>query len=498
MENIAARLYSAAQVRELDRRAIEDCGIPGYTLMQRAARAAWRAARTRWPQLRAVTVLCGPGNNGGDGYELACLALADGCTVQLFECEALPRRGDALTARAAWLAVGSIERWSATAADALPKADLIVDALYGIGLSRAPEGETADAIVAANVAQANGVAVLALDIPSGLIADTGQVPGVVINADLTITFIAAKIGLLTGQGPACAGAVELATLDVPAHVHDGLIPIAQRIDAADLRRWLPRRSRTGHKGDHGHVLLIGGDHGMLGAILLAGRAALRAGAGLVTIATRAAHAPLLAAAQPDLMVRGVESPEALASLIARADVIAVGPGLGTDDWSRTMFDAAMAAALPMVVDADALNLLAQQSPSRRRDDWLLTPHPGEAGRLLGCGTATVQQDRIAAVQALQARYGGAVVLKGAGSLIADGDVLRLCPYGNPGMGVGGMGDVLTGISAALLAQGLPLGIAAAAAVTVHARAGDAVAVTGGERGLIASDVVDALRAQVNP
>ncbi|WP_295684448.1 NAD(P)H-hydrate dehydratase [uncultured Nevskia sp.] len=498
MENIAARLYSAAQVRELDRRAIEDCGIPGYTLMQRAALAAWRAAQARWPQLRAVIVLCGPGNNGGDGYELACLARADGCKVRVFECEDLPRRGDALTARAAWLAVGSIERWSLTSGEALLTVDLIVDALYGIGLSRAPEGETADAIVTANVAKANGAAVLALDIPSGLIADTGHMPGVVINADMTMTFIAEKIGLLTGQGPAFTGQVELATLDVPERVHDGLIPIAQRIDAEDLHRWLPRRSRTGHKGDHGHVLLIGGDHGMLGAILLAGRAALRAGAGLVTIATRAVHAPLLAAAQPDLMVRGVESASELAMLIARADVIAVGPGLGTDDWSRMMFGAAMAATLPMVIDADALNLLAQQSPSRRRDDWLLTPHPGEAGRLLGCSTAAVQQNRIAAVQALQARYGGAVVLKGAGSLIADGAVLRLCPYGNPGMGVGGMGDVLTGISAAFLAQDLPLGIAAAAAVTVHARAGDAVAAAGGERGLIASDVVDALRAQVNP
>lgn len=498
MENIAARLYSAAQVRELDRRAIEDCGIPGYSLMQRAAQAAWRAARALWPQARILSVLCGPGNNGGDGYELARLALADGCTVQVLECEDLQRRGDALTARAAWLTVGAIERWSATSAEALLAADLIVDALYGIGLSRAPKGETADAIGATNAAHGNGVAVLALDIPSGLIADTGHVPGKVINADLTVTFIAQKIGLLTGQAPAVAGHMELATLDVPERVHGGLIPIAERIDASDLRRWLPRRSRTGHKGDHGHVLLIGGDHGMLGAILLAGRAALRAGAGLVTIATRAAHAPLLAAAQPDLMVRSIESPEALATLIARADVIAIGPGLGTDNWSQMMFDTAMAAALPMVVDADALNLLAQQSPPRRRVDWLLTPHPGEAGRLLGCGTAAVQQDRMVAVQALQARYGGAVVLKGAGSLIADGEVLRLCPYGNPGMGVGGMGDVLTGISAAFLAQGLPLGVAAAAAVTVHAKAGDAVAAAGGERGLIASDVVDALRAQVNP
>ncbi len=498
MENIAARLYSAAQVRELDRRAIEDCGIPGYALMQQAARAAWRAARARWPGARSVAVLCGPGNNGGDGYEVARLAQADGCSVRVFECEALPRRGDALKARDAWLAAGSVQRWSASSAAALLAAELIIDGLYGTGLSRAPDGETAAAIAAANAARANGSAVLALDIPSGLSADTGHAPGVVIAADLTISFIALKVGLLTGQGPALTGGLELATLDVPERVHDGMVPTARRIDATELRHWLPRRSRTGHKGDHGHVLLIGGDHGLIGAILLAGRAALRAGAGLVTIATRVAHAPLLAAAQADLMVRGVESAQALSTLIARADVIAIGPGLGTGDWSRMMFAAATTADLPMVVDADALNLLAEASPPRRRDDWLLTPHPGEAGRLLGSDTATVQRDRFAAVRALQARYGGAVVLKGAGSLIADDDGLRLCPYGNPGMGVGGMGDVLTGISAAFLAQGLPLGIAAAAAVTAHARAGDAVAAAGGERGLIASDVVDALRAVVNP
>ena len=498
MENIAARLYSAAQVRELDRRAIEDCGIPGYTLMQKAAEAAWRAARARWPRIGTVVVLCGPGNNGGDGYELARLAQADGCTVRVIECDDLPRRGDALKAREAWQAGGSAQRWSPDAAEALIAADLIVDALYGIGLSRAPEGEVAAAIAAANAGRANGAAVLALDLPSGLNADTGDVPGAVIAADLTVTFIAPKIGLLTGQGPAFAGDIEVATLAVPESVHDGLSPTALRIDAADLRRWLPPRRRTGHKGDHGHVLLVGGDQGMVGAILLAGRAALRAGAGLVTIATRDAHAALLAAAQADLMVRGVESPEALAALLARADVIAIGPGLGTDAWGRMMLAAVMAADLPMVVDADALNLLARQAPSPYREDWLLTPHPGEAGRLLGCDTVAVQQDRVAAARTLQARYGGVIVLKGAGSLIADGERVRLCPYGNPGMGVGGMGDVLTGVSAAFLAQGLPPDVAAAAAVAVHARAGDAVAEAGGERGLIASDVIGALRSEVNP
>ncbi|MCX7062792.1 MAG: NAD(P)H-hydrate dehydratase [Gammaproteobacteria bacterium] len=488
-----ARLYSAASVRELDRRAIEVCGIPGYTLMQRAASAAWTAARWRWPNARRVAVFCGPGNNGGDGYEVARLARASGCAVQVFECESSARRGDAMTAREAWLEVGAVQRWSASA-DGID-ADLIVDGLYGIGLSRAPSGDAAAAISAINAAHAAGAAVLALDVPSGLDADTGAAPGAVVAADLTVSFIAMKPGLRTGRGPAQTGTVELATLDVPAAVHDGMTPVASLFDNAELQGWLPKRSRTGHKGDHGHVLLIGGDHGMAGAILLAGRAALRAGAGLVTVATRAAHAATLTAAQPDLMVRGVETVAELAPLLARADVIAIGPGLGREAWGQAMFEAAIASALPKVVDADALNALAEAP--RHRDDWLLTPHPGEAGRLLGVSTAEIQRDRFAAIRAVQQRFGGTVVLKGAGSVVHGPSSLRVCPYGNPGMGVGGMGDVLTGVAAAFVAQGLSLEAAAAAAVTAHALAGDAVAERG-ERGLIASDVVDALRAMVNP
>ncbi|MBA4285371.1 MAG: bifunctional ADP-dependent NAD(P)H-hydrate dehydratase/NAD(P)H-hydrate epimerase [Xanthomonadaceae bacterium] len=493
MENIMARLYSAASVRELDRRAIEVCGIPGYTLMQRAASAAWTAARWHWPNARRIAVFCGPGNNGGDGYELARLAQAAGCAVQVYECETLPRRGDALTAREAWRSLGSVQPWSPEVA--LADIDLIVDGFYGIGLSRAPTGDSAAAIAAINSAHAAGAAVLALDLPSGLDADTGAAPGAVVDADLTVTFIAMKPGLRTGRGPAQTGTVELASLDVPIAVHDGLTATASLIDKAELQGWLPKRRRTGHKGDHGHVLLIGGDHGMAGAILLAARAALRAGAGLVTVATRAAHAAALTAAQPDVMVRSIESVAELAPLLARADVIAIGPGLGREPWGQAMFAAAIDAALPKVVDADALNALAEAP--RHRDDWLLTPHPGEAGRLLGIGTVEVQRDRFAAVRALQQRFGGAVVLKGAGSLIRGASTLRVCPYGNPGMGVGGMGDVLTGISAAFIAQGLTLEAAAAAAVTAHAVAGDRVAERG-ERGLIASDVVEALREVVNP
>ena len=492
MKNIAAGLYSAAQVRELDRCAIERCGVPGYTLMQRAAQAAWTALRDRWPVARRIAVVCGRGNNGGDGYELARLAQSTACDVRVFEIDGAARSGDAATARASWLERGRVERFDA---GVLAGCEVVVDAIFGIGLSRAPDGLAKVAIEAINAAHAGSAGVLAIDIPSGLDADTGTAPGVAVEADLTVTFIGRKLGLHTGQGPAHAGQIVFDALSVPDPVHDAQMPVARLIQRSELRDWLPPRRRTAHKGDHGHVLLIGGDHGMAGAILIAARAALRSGAGFVSVATRAAHVGALVAAQPEIMFHGVESDGELLALSARAEVVAIGPGLGLDTWGRAMLDAALSMSIPLVLDADALNLIAGRGVSR--EHWLLTPHPGEAGRLLGLSTAAVNADRIAAARALRTRYGGVAVLKGAGSIIG-GQHLRICPYGNPGMAVGGMGDALTGIAAAFIAQGLAIETAAAAAVAAHAIAGDLAAARGGERGLAPSDLIDVLRDVVNP
>lgn len=493
MSELDRRLYAAVQVRELDRRAIEDHGIPGYTLMQRAAAAAWNAARDRWPLLASVAVLAGTGNNGGDGYEIACLARAAGCAVRLCEVGDQPRRGDAATARAAWLEQGTAERFAGIDGDFF-QAGLIVDAVFGTGLSRPPQGEALAAITAINGARGGGAAVLAVDLPSGLQSDTGAAPGAAVRADLTVSFIGRKLGLYTGQGPALCGRVVFDALGVPEAVYQGLPPRAALLDPAELRRWLPRRPRTAHKGDHGHVLVVGGDAGTIGAVLMAARAALRAGAGLVSVATRGAHAALLTAAQPEIMSRGVESAAELQTLIGRADVVAIGPGLGQGDWGRMAWAEACASGKPLLADADALNLLAHEP--RRSGHWVLTPHPGEAGRLLGVGTAEVQADRPAAALALCQRYGGIAVLKGAGTLV-QGEGLALCPYGNPGMGVGGMGDALSGIVAAFIGQGLDLESAARAGVLAHALAGDRAAADG-ERGLTPSDLIGELRAVVNP
>jgi ADP-dependent NAD(P)H-hydrate dehydratase / NAD(P)H-hydrate epimerase len=485
------QFYAAAQLREIDRRAIAG-GIPGGELMRRAAAAAWRELARRWPKARRIAVLCGPGNNGGDGYELARLAHAGGCEVRAWQVGAAPAAGDAGAARAAWLREAGAA--PAFAAGALAGFDVVVDGIFGIGLARAPAGAAQAAILEIAAARDAGAGVLALDVPSGLDADRGVAPGDAVHADLTVTFIGLKPGLYTGRGPDLAGAVVLDDLGVPAAARESVAGAALALTPELLATALPRRARSAHKGDMGHVLVVGGDEGMMGAALMAGRAALRAGAGWVSVATRPAHAAAITAAQPELMCHGIEEPRALRRLLERATVLAVGPGLGRGEWGRALFAESMAAPQPQVLDADALNWLADEPA--RRGDWVLTPHPGEAARLLGIPTAQVQADRFAAVRALRERYGGIVVLKGAGTLVL-GEAAALCPYGNPGMASGGMGDVLTGLVAGLLAQGLGGEQAARAGVLAHALAGDHAAAAG-ERGTLPGDVLVALRAFLNP
>lgn len=484
-------LYTAQQVREMDRRAIEGLGIPGFTLMSRAGTAVFRALRARWREARRITVLCGGGNNGGDGYVAAALAHRAGLKVSLIRLGDPTRlRGDALTAadRAREAGVDITDYGGETRFDA----DVLVDALLGTGLDRAVEGIWAQAIAAVN---GSGCPVLAVDIPSGLQADSGAAPGAVVNADMTVTFIGLKRGLFTGEAPEQVGRVLFHDLEVPPETY-GDFPVSARLEQGRERfRYLAPRSRTGHKGHYGHVLVVGGNMGFQGATVLAGMAAARCGGGLVSLATRSGS--MAVRRPPELMGHGVGSADELADLLERASVVCVGPGLGRDDWAGSMLETVLASRHPLVVDADALNLLA--GAPLRRDNWILTPHPGEAARLLRCSTGEVQTDRFRALKRLQETLGGVVVLKGAGTLAGDdgGDVW-LCPGGNPGMAGGGMGDVLTGIIGALLAQGIPPSVSARLGVWLHARAGDLAARQGGERGLLATDLLPYLRRLVNP
>jgi NAD(P)H-hydrate epimerase len=490
MNTSAGAIYSAAQVRELDRRAIEICGIPGYELMTRAGHALADALRERWPAARSIAVLAGPGKNGGDGFVCARVARARGIEARVLTLAAPETlTGDARRAADDYHGAGGRSTpFDAAAIDG----DVLVDAIFGIGIARPVTGIHARAIAAAN---ASGRPLLAVDVPSGLDADSGQPHGAAIRADATLSFIGRKLGLYVGAGPDHAGLRSFADLGVPAEARAGVAAAATLIEPDTVRAALPRRTRIAHKGLHGHVLVIGGGPGLGGAARLAGEAALRAGAGLVSVATHAASIAAFAG-RPELMVSVIDAATDLAPLLQRASIVAIGPGLGQSHWARALFAAVLGTDRPAVLDADALNLLAAQP--RRREDWVLTPHPGEAARLLGVPTAQVQADRLSAARELQRRYGGTVVLKGAGSIVlAAGALPAICALGNPGMATGGMGDVLTGVVAGIAAQCGDPALAAAAAVYVHAEAGDRAA-RGGERGLLASDLLDELRGGVNP
>lgn len=496
MSSLPTSLYKAAQIRELDRIAIEQYGIGGYTLMTRAAKASFDVLRQHWPQAKKITILCGTGNNGGDGYVLARLIKEAELEVHVLQLGDHSRlKGEALQASKDWGKTGgkssgfSLNIFS----DERKEADLIVDALLGTGLEREVTGEWAQAIEAVN---ANGLPVFSLDIPSGLHSDTGAVLGIGVHAEMTISYIGLKQGMFTGMAADYCGQIMFNGLQVPLEVYASMDSSSARIDNKIASRLLPKRKRTCHKGQCGHVLVIGGDHGMVGAVRLAGEAALRTGAGLVSIATRADHAAVIAAARPELMCHGIENHGDMEPLLQRATVIAIGPGLGQSAWAHDVLEQSMDSGLPIVVDADALNFLAKDPC--KKDNWILTPHPGEAARLLNERVTDIQSNRFAAIEQLGNKLGGVCVLKGAGTLVrAEGGATYVCDIGNPGMATGGMGDVLTGVIAGLVAQKLPLEDAAQVGVYIHALAANR-AVAKGERGLIASDLMQNIRHLVNP
>ncbi len=497
--SLPKKLYLAAQVRELDRIAIEEFSISGITLMESAGNAAYKLMRSKWPEAKNILVFCGVGNNGGDGYVLARLAKADGLCVKLQQVgDHAKLEGDARLAATKY-AANCLESTTVNKED-LNEFDVIVDALLGTGLDREVSGKWQEIINTVNRCNAP---VLSLDIPSGLNADTGTVMGSAIKADTTISFIGLKQGLFTGQGAEYAGDVYFSNLDITDEAGRKINSMTEQITLDDLQSCLLPRSKSSHKGDFGHVLVIGGDYGYAGAVRLCAEAAARTGTGLVSLATRANHAGYIVMAVPEIMAHAVENSNELIPLLEKANVAAIGPGLSQSNWGMSLFSKTIERRLPVVVDADALNLLAQDPITS--DHWVLTPHPGEAARLLSCDTCTIQSDRIAAAKEIQKRFGGITVLKGSGTVIVDGrkdgeTKVSICSAGNPGMASGGMGDVLTGVIAGLIAQRISLGIDIADAVRLgvclHASAGDnACAVT--ERGVLASDLMPWIRKLVN-
>lgn len=505
----------------MDARAIKYGGVTGFELMTRAGQAAFDLIQLHWPQ-QPLLIFCGGGNNGGDGYVVAALAAEHGLPVKVWQLgnsdglskEARAALDWAIKAGADISPFSSVEDSIAAASHAQA---VVVDALLGIGfkppLDKLPNNSTPPTSQrtlkeayssAVSCINQLGMPVLSLDIPSGLCSDTGMAANPRVQATATITFIALKQGLFMAAGRACAGKIYFSDLGVPQSVLEQFTLSAKRVTADVVSRSLPPRYADAHKGDYGHVLVVGGDHGFAGAALMAAEATMRTGAGVVTVATRSEHVTAMLARRPELMVRGINHGVDLAHLLQKASVVAIGPGLGMGEWSASLLQMVLQAGLPVVIDADGLNLISKQ-PSlwpEKTDAtrWAITPHLGEAARLLGQTVDSINANRFLAVKALQRRFGCSVLLKGAGTLTVSSATqpVAVCTTGNPGMATAGMGDVLTGIVAGLMAQGLCVSEALPAAAHIHGAAADAAVAEGGMRGLLATDILPFIRRQVNP
>lgn len=485
-------LYTSDQIRALER-AVFDGGETAGQLMARAGGALFSVLQSEWPEARRIGVLLGSGQNAGDGLVLARLARAEGFHVSLFGwCRPQQLHG---AAHQAWLALKSACPDLAVANDrtgltAQTDLDVVVDAGFGIGLSssRPLSAEAVGWIEYVNEAHLSGVGVLAADLPSGLIADTGAGESI-ITADVTVSFLVLKPGLVTGRGPAVSGRIVLAHLDVPS-----------KEEASDTHVMLtaeplPPKPRDGHKGRFGTLLIVAGNRGMMGAARMAAEAALRVGTGKVIVATHPAHAAMVAIGRPELIVHGVDAAPELDALLRQADAVVLGPGLGSDEWAEQMAKHVLATDLPMIVDADGLRFLSPGAPENTLR--MMTPHPAEAARLLGCKTREVEQDRLASARALSARYGMMGVLKGAGSVLFLPDGLLICGRGDPALATAGSGDVLAGVIGGLLALGMAPAEALPRAVCWHALAGEWLATQSGSWGAAATDLFVPLRAIAN-
>jgi len=495
--------YDAKQVQTNEPAVAKQCQLSLFELMTRAGASALACIQQYYPTAKRIWVFCGKGNNGGDGLVLARLALEQGCQVSVFVmAEAAQIRGDAQLALQQLQTVAAVQIRYIASLEVLhqqqwlsqPQPNVIVDALLGTGFQGELRKLLATTITFINQQTA---AIISLDIPSGLSADTGQVTSVAVHADCCITFVAIKRGLLTGKAADHVGTLYLADLGVGAVFHQQVSSeLVVQGERAVPR--LPKRLKTAHKGNTGLVLTIGGRQGLPGAIRLASEAALRCGAGLVAVACAPNNQAMVLAGRPELMLVEIEPQQLVQSTVFdKAGVLVIGPGLGRDQAAMALLSAVLAQHKTMIVDADALMLLAQLPIHKPRHNWILTPHPGEAASLLGCEIADIEADRFAAVQKIVQQYGGICVLKGAGSLISDGQSCYINTSGNAGMASGGMGDVLSGIIAALLLQ-MPNGFEAVRlAVYLHGKSADVVAAQRGERGLLASDLLLPLQMLIN-
>jgi hydroxyethylthiazole kinase-like uncharacterized protein yjeF len=497
-------VLNSKQMQAADRAAIAS-GVPSIELMENAAAALVCEIRSAYPDARRVAVVCGPGNNGGDGLAAARRLTAEDCSVSVFTLRAPEQyRGDAAEnlerAREAGLEIRSVEGGLRLLARELASHDVVLDALFGTGLTRALEGDASRTVAAIN---SSGKRVVAADLPSGLSADTGELLGPCVAADVTVAFAAAKHCHVLDPARSRCGRVLVEDIGISRRILEGQKPSLRMTEPDDVAAALPRRRPDAHKGDAGRLAILAGSRGKTGAAVLAARGALRAGAGLVTVLCPESLELVIVSALSEAMTRGLPQDGGVlsakaavqaADAMAEFDAGAVGPGLGSGDGVVSVLRRILSSNLPLVCDADALNAFAGHPEAfRRRPATVLTPHPGEAARLLGTTTRGVQSNRLAAAQKLARAARAVVILKGAGSLIATpSGRVTVNPTGTPLMATAGSGDVLTGTVGALLAAGAEPETAAIAAAYLHGAAGQRLEERLGDAGLLASELADAL------
>jgi ADP-dependent NAD(P)H-hydrate dehydratase / NAD(P)H-hydrate epimerase len=511
------KLLNASESRELDRLSQEKYGVASYAVMTRAGEAVAAAALRRWPDMRrdGALVVAGKGNNGGDGMVAARALLTEHVPVRaVLLAHASDLKGDAARAHSDFVKAGGtvieVDDQAELGAAMGQRVSVVIDALFGTGLNAEVRGLPRLAIDAINRAGDAGAHVVAVDIASGVNSDTGAVMGAAVRAALSVTFGFAKFGHVSYPGAEFCGEIEIAEIGFAPAAIDEIAPRGRFLDAAEIRPLVPSRAQNSHKGNYGHVMVIAGSRGKSGAAILAARGALRTGAGLVTAAIPEPIAAIVAAGQAEMMTEpvadrdghfdGNHAPKVLARLVEGKDALVVGPGIGQNDDTRAMLEWLIAEGAapnrPMLIDADGLNVVAQigvAALKRAGGPVVITPHPGEAARLLGSTTGAINADRISAARRLSEMSGAGVLLKGARTVIAGaGGEIRVNGSGNPGMATPGMGDVLSGIVGALLGQGMAPIDALAFGAFIHGWAADRLARRVGPIGYLAGDLAEEL------